>query len=100
MAHKWTYPSERAEYMEILNPETRKYPEFRVVCEIECRGSYQGAGHAWVVEDVANGLTCLQSYSTIVSVVLGGRVERLGKWSRITTGHQNRFELWAMQNRR
>ena len=25
MAHKWTYPSERAEYMEILNPETSTY---------------------------------------------------------------------------
>lgn len=83
--------------MEILNPETRKYPDFRVVHEIECKGSYQGAGHAWVVEDVANGLTCLQSYGTIVSVVLGGRVERLGSWSRTTALHQNKFELLMSQ---
>ena len=68
-------------------------PHFEVVREVETgRGSFHGAGHAWEVYDSANGVRCLQSYSTIVSIVRGDRTVRLGNWSRTTSYHQNLFD--------
>ena len=90
--HTWTYPYEHTDYARIFNEEMFKYPHFELVEELDVgRGSFCGAGHAWVVRDTANGLTCLQSYGTIVSVVLGGKVRHLGKWSKTTSIHQGRF---------
>ena len=90
--HTWTYPYEHTDYAKLFNEEMFKYPQFELVEELDVgRGSFCGAGHAWVVRDTANGLTCLQSYGTIVSVVLGGHVRHLGKWTKTTSFHQSRF---------
>lgn len=50
---------------------------------------------AWIVRDNANDTTCLQSYSTIVSVKFpeDKKVIRLGKWSHTTSRHQGRFDI-------
>ena len=69
--HTWTYPYEHTDYAKLFNEEMFKYPQFELV--------------------EANGLTCLQSYGTIVSVVLGGHVRHLGKWTKTTSFHQSRF---------
>ena len=89
--HRWEYPSEFSLYEEML-AEGHARPEFEVVREVDVgRGGFNGAGHAWEVYDRANGVRCLQSYSTIVSVVRGGRAVDIGYWSRTTALHQNRF---------
>ena len=64
--------------------ESPKTPVWENVCQIDnCQ--------AWVVRDTANGLVCLQSYSTIVSFKLGGETVHLGKWSVTTSKHQSAF---------
>lgn len=90
--HTWCYPYETGEYRKIFEAGMMKEPHFELVEELDVgRGSFNGAGQAWVVRDTANGLTCLQSYRTIVSVMLGGHVRHLGKWTRTTSRHQCRF---------
>ena len=88
--HKWEEPFKYGKYMESLaNPKT---PEFELVEEVDTgTGSYNGAGHAWIVHDKANDVTCLQSYYTIVSVVMGNVIRHLDKWSKTTCRHQCRF---------
>ena len=88
--HKWEEPFKYGKYMESLaNPKT---PEFELVEEVYTgTGSYNGAGHAWIVHDKANDVTCLQSYYTIVSVVMGNVIRHLDKWSKTTSRHQCRF---------
>lgn len=59
-------------------------PVWEEVCQID-------SCQAWVVRDTANGLVCLQSYSTIVSFKVGGETVHLGRWSNTTSRHQAKF---------
>lgn len=52
--------------------------------------SFYGKAH---VIDHENGVLELQSYDTVVSRCVNGKVERLSKWGRTTTRHQTEFEL-------
>ena len=93
--HKWSKPYHYSEYLsELDNPEI---PEWEPVEELNVgKGSFSGAGQAWVVRDTANGMLCLQSYATIVSMYVGGgEVRELGKWTRTTSRHQAAFRCWA-----
>lgn len=47
-------------------------------------------GKAYVI-DYENGTLELQSYNTIVSRCVNGKVEELGKYSNTTTRHQKEF---------
>ena len=89
--HKWTAPYHYDIYLSKLeNPES---PRWEPIMELNVgRGSFAGAGQAWVVRDTANGIVCLQSYATIVSIYLGnGRTLDLDRWSRTTSRHQSAF---------
>ena len=55
----------------------------------DSRKSFYGKAH---VIDYGNGTYELQSYSTIVSRCVNGKVEHLGRWSQTTTRHQREFE--------
>lgn len=44
------------------------------------------------VIDHENGTYELQSYDTIVSRCVDGKVEHLGRWSQTTSRHQREFE--------
>ena len=83
----WTRPSEIGEYLGVLENPAR--PEWEKVEVLNTNGT------AWVVRDTANGVLALQSYSTVVSVLMGGEVRRLGKWSVTTSKHQCQFERWC-----
>ena len=89
--HVWSRPTEYSDYLRML--EQPRLPNFVLVGELEVgRGSFVGAGNAWIVRDTENGIICLQSYSTIVSFKVGEKV--IDCWSgktRATTHHQNRF---------
>ena len=50
--------------------------------------SFYGKAH---IIDHENGTFELQSYDTIVSLCINGKVEELGKWSNTTTRHQKEF---------
>lgn len=50
--------------------------------------SFYGKAH---IIDHENGMIELQSYDTIVSRCINGKVEDLGKWSQTTTRHQKEF---------
>lgn len=54
----------------------------------DARKSFYGKAH---VIDYENGMFELQSYNTIVSRSINGKVEDLGKWSNTTTRHQKEF---------
>lgn len=54
----------------------------------DARKSFYGKAH---VIDYENGTFELQSYDTIVSRCIDGKVEELGKWSQTTTRHQKEF---------
>lgn len=54
----------------------------------DARKSFYGKAH---VIDHENGTFELQSYNTIVSRCVNGKVEDLGKWSNTTTRHQREF---------
>ena len=43
------------------------------------------------VIDYENGTYLLQSYNTIVSCCVDGKVEEFGKWSMTTSRHQREF---------
>ena len=89
--YEWSHPYHYGEYLDYLG-EKAKAPEFQLVRSLDVgRGSYCGPHDAWIVKDVANGIVCLQSYSTIVSVKSGICTEELGKWSRTTSHHQRVF---------
>lgn len=95
--HVWSKPYIYDAYLAIL--ESPESPEWELVRELDVgRGSFAGAGRAWIVRDVRNGVTCLQSYATIVSVYLGdGKTKDLGDWSRTTKIHQNKFRYEMSQ---
>ena len=54
----------------------------------DARKSFYGKAH---VIDYGNGVFELQSYNTIVSRCINGKVEDLGSWSQTTTRHQKEF---------
>ena len=54
----------------------------------DSRKSFYGKAH---IIDHENGMIELQSYDTIVSRCIDGKVEDLGKWSQTTTRHQKEF---------
>ena len=54
----------------------------------DSRKSFYGKAH---VIDHENGTFELQSYNTIVSRCINGKVEEFGKWSQTTTRHQKEF---------
>ena len=54
----------------------------------DARKSFYGKAH---VIDYENGTFELQSYGTIVSRCVDGKVEELGKWSNTTMRHQKEF---------
>ena len=83
----WTRPSDIEKYLEVLENPAR--PEWEKVEALNTNGT------AWVVRDTANGVLALQSYSTVVSVYMGGEVKRLGRWSVTTSKHQGQFEYWC-----
>ena len=62
---------------------------FELTTRYDSRKSFYGKAH---VIDYQDGTLELQSYSTIVSRCVNGKVEHLGKWSMTTTRHQREFE--------
>lgn len=54
----------------------------------DARKSFYGKA---LIIDHENGTFELQSYDTIVSRCVNGKVEELGKWSNTTTRHQKEF---------
>ena len=81
---------ETEKYIEML--ESPKTPKWELIEPI-------GNKQAWIVKDVANGLVCLQSYYTIVSVMIGDEAVELGKWSPTTGRHQYEFRRWCANHR-
>ena len=59
-----------------------------LVPRYDTRKSFYGKAH---VVDHEDGMIELQSYNTIVSRCVNGKVEELGKWSATTTRHQKEF---------
>lgn len=55
----------------------------------DSRKSFHGKAH---VIDYGNGVMELQSYNTIVSRCINGKVEHLGRWGQTTSRHQKEFE--------
>lgn len=62
---------------------------YELSAQHDSRQSFYGKAQ---VIDHENGTIELQSYSTIVSRCINGKVERLGKWSMTTSRHQREFE--------
>ena len=54
----------------------------------DARKSFYGKAH---IIDYGNGTFELQSYNTIVSRCINGKVEELGSWSQTTNRHQKEF---------
>lgn len=61
---------------------------FELYPRYDARKSFYGKAH---VIDHEDGTLELQSYDTIVSRCVNGKVEELGKWSATTTRHQKEF---------
>lgn len=61
---------------------------FELVPSYDTRKSFYGKAR---VVDHEDGTIELQSYDTIVSRCVNGKVEELGKWSATTTRHQKEF---------
>ena len=61
---------------------------FELSPRYDTRKSFYGKAR---VIDHENGTIELQSYDTIVSRCVNGKVEELGKWSATTTRHQKEF---------
>lgn len=61
---------------------------FELSPRYDTRKSFYGKAH---VIDHEDGTLELQSYDTIVSRCVNGKVEELGKWSATTTRHQKEF---------
>ena len=61
---------------------------FELSPRYDSRKSFYGKAR---VVDHENGTIELQSYDTIVSRCVNGKVEELGKWSATTTRHQKEF---------
>ena len=61
---------------------------YELAARFDARQSFYGKAH---VIDYENGTIELQSYDTIVSRCVNGKVEELGKFSNTTTRHQREF---------
>ena len=61
---------------------------FELAPRYDTRKSFYGKAH---VIDYEDGTIELQSYDTIVSRCVNGKVEELGKWSATTIRHQKEF---------
>lgn len=61
---------------------------YELETQFNARKSFYGKAH---VVDYENGTFELQSYNTIVSRCVNGKVEELGKYSNTTTRHQKEF---------
>lgn len=61
---------------------------FELEARFDTRKSFYGKAH---VIDYENGTLLLQSYDTVVSRCINGKVEDFGKWSKTTTRHQKEF---------
>lgn len=61
---------------------------FELSPRYDARKSFYGKAH---VIDHENGTLELQSYDTIVSRCVNGKIEELGNWSQTTTRHQKEF---------
>lgn len=61
---------------------------YELEARFDARKSFYGKAH---VIDYGNGTFELQSYNTIVSRCVNGKVEELGKFSNTTTRHQKEF---------
>lgn len=61
---------------------------YELEARFDARKSFYGKAH---VIDHEDGTFELQSYDTIVSRCVNGKVEELGKWSNTTTRHQKEF---------
>nr|DAH41386.1 MAG TPA: hypothetical protein [Caudoviricetes sp.] len=61
---------------------------YELEARFDARKSFYGKAH---VIDYENGIFELQSYDTIVSRCVTGKVEELGKFSNTTTRHQKEF---------
>lgn len=61
---------------------------YELVPRFDARKSFYGKAH---IVDHENGTFELQSYNTIVSRCVNGKVEELGKFSNTTTRHQKEF---------
>lgn len=61
---------------------------YELEAQFDARKSFYGKVH---VIDYENGTFELQSYNTIVSRCVNGKVEELGKFSQTTTRHQKEF---------
>lgn len=62
---------------------------YELSARYDSRASFYGKAH---VIDHENGTLELQSYNTIVSRCINGKVEHLGRWSQTTSRHQREFE--------
>lgn len=62
---------------------------YELTAQHDSRKSFYGKAH---IIDHENGTLELQSYDTIVSRCVNGKVEHLGKWSQTTSRHQREFE--------
>ena len=61
---------------------------YELLPRFDARKSFYGKAH---IVDHENGIFELQSYDTIVSRCVNGKVEELGKFSNTTTRHQKEF---------
>ena len=61
---------------------------YELEARFDARKSFYGKAH---VIDHEDGTFELQSYDTIVSRCVNGKVEELGKFSNTTTRHQKEF---------
>lgn len=84
----WNEPCDTRIYRNNLE-DGAEFPAFELVEKLNTNDT------AFVVRDTANGIYCLQSYSTIVSMAVGGQDIRLGHWSRTTAKHQSMFSSWV-----
>lgn len=61
---------------------------YELAARFDARKSFYDKAH---IIDYENGTFELQSYNTIVSRCINGKVEELGKFSNTTTRHQKEF---------
>ena len=62
---------------------------YELTPKYDSRKSFYGKAH---IIDYENNVVELQSYNTIVSRCVDGKIEHLGKWSQTTSRHQREFE--------
>ena len=94
---EWGYPYRTEEYRKQL-ANNAKSPEWQFLKQLELTKCHIGTNDAYIVKDVANGIVCLQSYSTIVAVAYGKKTKNLGNWTPTTSWHQNEFAAYMAEH--